>query len=49
MIRLTREAMEAAFGKYLKAVFELQETVSARVRDITVSRENMESAVKRAF
>lgn len=49
MIRLTRESMEAAFGKYLKAVFELPETVSARVRDITVSRENMEEAGKSAF
>ena len=41
MICLSRESMEKAFQKYLECLFELQEIKSARVRDITIDRENM--------
>ena len=49
MIRLSMDSMEAAFEKYLEAVFKLPEIISASVRDITISRENIENAGKRAF
>ena len=48
MIHLSRESMEEAFEKYLKTLFELPEIVSASVREITIHRENMRDAGKRA-
>jgi hypothetical protein len=49
MIRLSRESMEAAFIKYLETVSEHPEIISAGVRNIAITRENMEDAGKRAF
>ena len=49
MLRLSGELMESAFEKYLEAVFELPEIISASVKDITINRENTEDAGKRAF
>ena len=49
MLRLSRELMESAFEKYLEAVFELPEIISASVKDITINRENTEDVGKRAF
>ena len=49
MIRLSRESMEANFRKYLETVFEHREIISAGVRNIAITRENMEDAGKRAF
>ena len=49
MIRLSRESMEANFRKYLETVFEHREIIRAGVRNIAITRENMEDAVKRAF
>jgi hypothetical protein len=49
MIRLSRESMEAAFVKYLETVFEHPEIISAGVRNIAISRENIKEAGKRAF
>ena len=49
MIRLSRESMEAAFVKYLETVFVHPEIISAGVRNIAISRENIKEAGKRAF
>ena len=49
MIRLSREFMESTFRKYLETVFEHREIISAGVRNIAITRENMEDAGKRAF
>ena len=49
MIRLSREPMEAAFVKYLETVFVHPEIISAGVRNIAISRENIKEAGKRAF
>ena len=49
MMRLSVENMGSAFEKYLRAVFEKPEVVSARVRDVIIDRDNMGSAGKRAF
>ena len=49
MIRLSRESMEEAFVKYLETVFEHPEIISAGVRNIAITRKNMEDAGKRAF
>ena len=49
MIRLSRESMDEAFVKYLETVFEYPEIISAGVRNIAITRENIEDAGKRAF
>ena len=49
MIHLSRESMESAFEKYLEKIFELPEIVCAAVREITIHREDMKDAGKRAF
>ncbi len=49
MIHLSRESMEASFEKYLRLLFGHPEIVSTGVRDITIDRDNIEDAGKRAF
>ena len=49
MICLSRESMEAAFEKYLKAVFELPEITGAVVKNTAINRKNMDTAGKQAF
>ncbi len=49
MIHLTRESMGSAFEKYLRAVFGLPEIIGASVRNISIGRDNIGEAGKRAF
>ncbi len=49
MIHLSREFMETSFQKFLKLLFGHPEVISAGVRDVKITRENMEDAGKKAF
>ncbi|MBO4347325.1 MAG: hypothetical protein J5840_06780 [Lachnospiraceae bacterium] len=48
-ICLTKEKIEEAFLQYMNEIFALPEVVSARVKDIIITRENRKEAGRQAF
>lgn len=48
-ISLSKESMESLFLQYLGEIFEHSEVCSACVKDVTISRETMSEAGKKAF
>ena len=49
MVDLSKEATEKYFEEYMDRIFSLPEIMSAKVRDITITRDNKKDTVGRAF